>query len=45
MKNRTTMQVTKELKEELKKAKKYSRETYEDTIKRLLLMKRELRKR
>lgn len=36
MKNRTTIQIPKELRKALKEARKYKRETYEDTIKRLL---------
>ena len=36
MKNRTTIQLPKTVREDLKKAKKYRRETYSDTIKRLI---------
>ena len=42
MKNRTTLQLRKEIREQLRKCKKYPRETYEDTLKRLI--KKELRK-
>jgi len=36
MRNRTTIQLPKEVREELKNAKKYSRETYSALIKRLI---------
>jgi len=36
MKNRTTIQIKKETRELLKKARKFNRETYEDQIKRML---------
>lgn len=36
MKDRTTLQVRKEILEALKKKKKYRRETYEDVLKREL---------
>jgi len=42
MKNRSTIQIPKEVREALKGRKKYSRETYEDVIKRLI--KRDKRK-
>jgi len=36
MKNRTTIQIPKELKDELKELKKYKRETYEEILRRKL---------
>lgn len=36
MEKRTTVQIPRELKEELKKAKNYKRETYEEVLRRLL---------
>ena len=36
MKNRTTIQIPKEVRKALKKARKYRRETYSDTIERLI---------
>jgi len=36
MKNRSTIQIPKELREELKQIRKTNRETYSETIKRLL---------
>ena len=36
MNNRSTIQISKEVREALKSRKKYSRETYEETIKRLI---------
>ena len=42
MKNRTTIQIPKALKDELKELKKYKRETYEEIIRRK--MKKDLAK-
>ena len=36
MKNRTTIQIPRALKDELKELKKYKRETYEDILQRLM---------
>lgn len=41
MRNRTTIQIEKDVRERLKNAKKYPRETYQDTIRRLLRKKNE----
>lgn len=40
MKKRTTLQVEKEMLEELRKCKKYPRETYNDALKRLIKEKK-----
>jgi len=40
MKNRTSMQIDKEVLAELKKMKKHKRETYEDTLVRLMNKKK-----
>jgi len=42
MKNRSTIQIPKELREELKKAKNYPRETYKDQIERMLRKERKI---
>jgi len=36
MANRTTINIDKKIREELNKCKKYKRETYDDTLKRLI---------
>lgn len=36
MKNRTTIQIPKELKDELQSLKRYKRETYEEIIRKLM---------
>lgn len=42
MKSRTTLQIEKEILEELKKAKKYKRETYNEVLARLLKKRRKI---
>ena len=36
MKNRTTIQIRRDIRKELEKCKKYDRETYNDLLKRLI---------
>lgn len=44
MNNRTTIQIPRELREELNKLKRYKRETYEEIIRKLMTKKEAKRK-
>jgi len=44
MVNRTTINIDKEIRDELNKCKKYKRETYDETLKRLIKDKKRLQK-
>ena len=43
MANNTTINISKKIREELKKCRKYKRETYDETLKRLIKDKRALK--
>lgn len=44
MTNRTTINIEKQVREELNKCRKYKRETYDEILKRLIKDKRRLKK-